>query len=49
MSGPVEYREADGKVRVRSPYSADLARLTDGVECRPVAISMHHAGPHFQV
>lgn len=28
---------------------AELARLTDGVECRPVAISMHHAGPHFQV
>lgn len=28
---------------------AELARLTDGVECRPVAISVHHAGPHFQV
>ena len=28
---------------------AELASLTDGVECRPVAISMHHAGLHFQV
>lgn len=27
MSGPVEYREADGKVRVRSPYSAEFVRL----------------------
>ena len=27
MSGPVEYREADGKVRVKSPYSAEFVRL----------------------
>lgn len=27
MGEPVEYREADGKVRVRSPYSAEFVRL----------------------
>lgn len=27
MAEPVEYREADGKVRVKSPYSAEFVRL----------------------
>lgn len=27
---------------------AELAGLTDGVECRPVAISVHHAGRTFK-
>ena len=27
MSGPVEWRETDGKVRVKSPYSAEFVRL----------------------
>ena len=26
MAEPVEYREADGKVHVRSPYSAEFVR-----------------------